>query len=182
MKLRILLISLLILTISYSCQEGDGDQDYGLAYIYMPQAMVSGGLDNYFNVPSGGSEYTYNFKVQDGKLNVILGVLRSGKLPNKAYSVTVTASVPSSNILSAIGGVAMPSSIYSLPQEVNVPSDQSGGTFYLSIDADALNSNVYNGKKLVLIVAVSNPSNFELAEEGTSVAVVIDVDDIKAFL
>ncbi|MGQ8335511.1 hypothetical protein ACUNWD_03110 [Sunxiuqinia sp. A32] len=181
MKLRIVLMLLLILPIVYSCQEGDGDQDYGFAYIYMPQAMVSGGLDNYYNVPAGGAEYTQNFKVEDGKVKVILGVLHSGKLSDEAYSVDVNSSAPSSDVLSEVGGVVMPA-IYSLPQSVSVSADQSGEAFYLSIDANELSTGNYDGQKLVLVVEISNPSNFELADVGTSVVVIVDVDSIKSHL
>lgn len=37
-----------------SCQKGDSEVDYGNSFIYIPQAMVSGGINNYYNVPSGG--------------------------------------------------------------------------------------------------------------------------------
>ena len=182
MKIKIVLLILLAFSILTGCQEGDGDDDYGFAYIYMPQAMVAGGLENNYNVPSGGGESAYNFKVNDGKLNIILGVLRSGKLSDKAFSVDINAFVPSSGVLSAVGGIALPSTIYSLPQILNVPSDKSGESFLLSVDAAALKSEVYDGKKLVLVVEISNPSNFELSETGTSVVVIIDVDRVRAFL
>ena len=35
---------------------------YGDAYIYMPQATTSGGLNNTYIVPSGGGALTYNIK------------------------------------------------------------------------------------------------------------------------
>lgn len=182
MKYKIILIVLVVLSISMGCQKGDGDKDYGFPYIYMPQATFSGGLDNYYSVPAGGGEYSYNFKVEEGKLNVILGVLRSGKVSNEAYSVSVNSLDPSAEELAAIGAVLMPSSIYSLPQTVEVPADQSGETFYLSIDAEALKSGVYDDQKLAMIVEISNPTNFELAEDGTSVVVILDVNNIKEFL
>lgn len=182
MKHRIILSLLLALSIFSACKEGDGDKEYGFPYIYMPQSTVSGGLDNYYAVPSGGDEYTYNFKVENGKINVILGVLRSGKLANAAYSVNINATEPSSSILSAVGGIAMPSGLYTLPQKVDVSADKAGEAFYLSVDANALASATYSGKKLVLTVSISNPSMFELAETGTSVVVVLDVNSINAFL
>ncbi len=181
MKLRIFLSLLLVVAIFSACKKGDGDQDYGFPYIYMPQSTLSGGLDNYYTVPSGGGEYTYNFKIENGKLNIILGVLHSGKLPDAAYSVTVSGTEPSASVLAAVGGIAMPSSLYTLPQKVDVSGDKSGETFYLSVDAAALASETYSGQKLVLTVGISNPSKFELAETGTSVVVIVDVDKVKKF-
>jgi len=182
MKVKIILSLLLILSIFSSCKKGDGDQDYGFPYIYMPQAMLSGGLDNYYNVPSGGGEYTYNFKVENGKLNIILGVLRSGKLPNEAYSVNVSAEAPSSSVLAAVGGIVMPSTLYTLPQKVDVSADKSGESFYLSIDSNTLSSATYAGKKLVLTISINSPSKFELAETGTDVVVIVDVNKVVKFL
>lgn len=181
MKIKTVLL-LLVLSMLTSCQKGDGDEDYGFAYVYMPQAMIAGGLDNKYNVPSGSGESSYNFKVHDGKLNVILGVLRSGKLSDKAYSVDIKAFETSSEILSAVDGIAMPASIYSLPPTITVPADKSGESFFLSVDEAALKSEAYNGKKLVLTIEISNPSNFELSDTGTSVVVIIDVDSVRAFL
>lgn len=182
MKYKIILIVLVVFSISMGCQKGDGEKDYGFPYIYMPQAMVSGGLDNYYSVPAGGGEYSYNFNVEEGKLNVILGVLRSGKVSNEAYSVSVNSMDPSADELAAVGAALMPSGIYTLPQTVEVPADKSGEAFYLSVDAEALKSGAYDGQKLAVIVEISNPSNFELAEDGTSVVVILDVNSIKEFL
>lgn len=39
--------------LAVSCQKGDGEADYGNSLIYIPQATVSAGIDNYYNVPSG---------------------------------------------------------------------------------------------------------------------------------
>lgn len=47
--------------LAVSCQKGDGEADYGNSLIYIPQATVSAGIDNYYNVPSGGAENTLNF-------------------------------------------------------------------------------------------------------------------------
>lgn len=182
MKFRIITSLLLILFIFPACNEGDGDLDYGFQYIYMPQAMSSGGLDNYYQVPSGGGENNYNFKVENDKFNIILGVLRSGKFANSAFSVNVAATDPSAAILASLGGMVMPSELYTLPQKVEVSADKSGETFYLALDANTLKSDTYKGQKLLLTVSISNPSKFELAETGTSVVVVVDVDKVKKYL
>jgi GH43 family beta-xylosidase len=65
---------------------------------------------------------------------------------------------------------------------VNVDSDKTGEVFYLSVDAAALKSETFNNQMLVLTVEISNPSNYELAEKGTKVNVVIDVEKIRGFL
>jgi len=64
----------------YACDKGAGTADYGFAYIYMPQATGSGGLDNNYYVPSGEGVYTYQFRVDSvrNELKILLGVSRSG--------------------------------------------------------------------------------------------------------
>ena len=72
-----------------SCAKGDGDKDYGVEKVYIPQAMIDGGITNVYNVPSGGGEYTYNFSVEEETVEVYLGVLRSGKQAGEAFTVDV---------------------------------------------------------------------------------------------
>lgn len=79
-----ILFSVLVVT---SCNKSEIDTDQGFAYIYMPQAASTGGVDSTYAVPSGGGVSTYNFKVENGRLNITLGVLRSGKLSNASFSV-----------------------------------------------------------------------------------------------
>ncbi len=164
--------------------EGDGDADYGYGYVYMPQAVSTGGLDNSYAVPSGAGEFTYNFRVEEDRVKVILGVLRAGKIEDgRGFTVSVVTSEAASAAAAAqFGGEVMPASIYALPQAVAVEDGQSGATFYLSIDAAALKSGAYDGRKLVLAVGIENPSAYELAKSGTTTAVVLDVDAMKAYL
>jgi len=172
----------------YACDKGDGEANYGFAYIYMPQATVNGGLDNNYNVPSGEGAYTYNFKVDsvNNELQIMLGVLRSGNLPNEAYSVDIVARTDTTNqIISdslVENGVTFPSSMYSLPQTVNVASNESGTSFYMIVPTEALKDDSYTDKKLVLTVGLANPSKFELSATNTSTVVILDVDAIRAFL
>jgi hypothetical protein len=52
----------------------------------------------------------------------------------------------------------------------------------LAIDTNALKSDTYKGKILLLTVSIDNPSKFELAEDGTSVVVVVDVNKVRKYL
>ena len=72
-----------------SCAKGDGDKDYGVEKVYIPQAMADGGISNVYNVPSGEGEYTYNFAIEAETVEVFLGVMRSGKQAGQAFSVDV---------------------------------------------------------------------------------------------
>lgn len=175
-------IILLLLLVLLGCDKGDGFTKFGYTYIYIPQSMVSGGIDNYYLVPAGGEENNYNFKIEDNKVKIILGVLRSGSSGSESYNVDVKSYTPSNEVLTSLKGIALPESIFTLPNTVSVGSDKTGEVFYLSVDVTALKSETFNNQTLVLTVEISNPSNYELAEKGTKVNVVIDVEKIRGFL
>lgn len=158
-----------------SCAEGDGDLDYGLMKIYIPQAMAGGGINNIYNVPAGGGEYTTNFEVDGDNINVHLGVLRSGKAAGDAFTVDIQASEEQSAAqAAALGAEAMPASVYTLPSSVKVEAGHNSASFSLVLSRQALSSQ--SGKKLVLCIGLANPSKYELSENGTVVTVLVDVD------
>jgi hypothetical protein len=187
MKNTIKLIGvILFFSLGYmSCEKGEGLDDYGLAYIYMPQATISGGLNNNYYVPSGDGPYTYNFKIDASKkeLQILLGVLRSGDLSNAGFSVDVIARTDTTNQIIAAGlvenGVIFPQNGYSLPQKVMVSDDKNAESFYLTVPFDVLKSDVYTDKKMVMTVAIANPSKFELSAVNTNTVVIVDVNAIR---
>jgi hypothetical protein len=167
-----------------SCDKGDGNASYGIPMLYMPQAMSGGGMDNIYTVPSGDGDYTYNFKIDQsgGRIDVILGVLRSGLLDNAGYTVDIVAldditqqTVRSGNIENAL---AVPVDIYSVPSRVNVPEGKSGETFYMSVSVNDLQHEKYTGRNLVVAIGLSNPSRYELHAQKSHTVVVIDIDAI----
>jgi hypothetical protein len=173
-----LLATLLFAVVFVSCEDGDADADYGFALLYMPQATSSGGLDNNYYVPSGEGEYTYNFKIKDGKVDIFLGVLRAGQLPNSPYQVDIisradtTTQIVQSGIIE--NSVVMAESHYTLPSMVSVPGDKNGKTFYMTVPVEVLKRAEYTGKKLVMTVAITNPSKYGLNTRKTNTVVIID--------
>ena len=184
---RLMLAFTVLFTLfSTGCQKSDGDIDFGLQLIYMPQATVTG-TNNHYVVPSGAGIYTYNFRVDkgNGKLNVILSVLRSGKFSNaQGFMVNVGVSQAETNMALDIinNAVALPASMYTLPDNVTVKNGNNSAAFYLSVDINKLMDGTYNGKNLVLGVMISNPTMYELSEKNTSVKVIIDVDAMRSIL
>jgi len=197
-KIVYIIVGFVFLLGLFACEKGAGSADYGFAYIYMPQATVSGGLNNNYYVPSGDGVYTYNFKIDsvNNNLLILLGVLRSGDLPNKAYSVSVVAQTDTTKSILYDGlienGMLFPSWMYSLPARVDVPGDKSGASFYMTVPIEELKDNVYTDKKLVLTVGIdylennieinTMPLEYELSATNTSTVVILDVDAIRAFL
>lgn len=169
------------------CEKGEGEADYGFAYIYMPQATSSGGVNNLYLVPSGASELTYNFSIEKDKLNILLGVKRSGKLPDERFMVEVKTKEEEANQAIVSGelenAILLPSELYSLPNQVIVPDGSDNATFYLSLDIATLkNTLTFSGHKLVVAVEIANPDKFELSDKNTCTVVVIDVDAIRPYL
>jgi len=183
-----IIVGILFLTGFYACDKSAGAADYGFAYIYMPQATVDGGLDNNYAVPSGSGVYTYNFRIDSAnrQLQIMLGVLRSGDVPNAAFSVDIIVRTDTTNQIISNGlvgkGMVFPSTLYSLPQKVNVAANQNSAGFYMTVPADALKDAVYTDKKLVLVVGLANPSKFELSATNTSTVVILDVNAIRTYL
>ncbi|ADF53796.1 conserved hypothetical protein [Zunongwangia profunda SM-A87] len=171
-----------------SCEGNDADEDYGYAYLYMPQATTSGGLNADYQVPSGGGENTYNFNYDAAsqRLDIVLGVIRSGKVPAKAYSVDIISRTDTTAYISEQGlienGIVLPEGLYELPETVSVEAGESSAAFYLSIDAQALKEEAYAGKKAIVTVGLSNPKGYEILEEYASTVVIIDVEAIRPFL
>lgn len=180
MKKAFSIIAALSTLLAVSCQKGDGDVDYGNSLIYIPQATVNGGIDNYYNVPAGGAENTVNFAVAEEDVEVYLGVLLSGKAASTGFTVGVQANADATaSAAQALGATVLPETAYQLPATVSVPSGKNSATFKLLVDKASLKS--YTGK-YVLAVELVSPSAYELAEKATTVVVVIDADALKNYL
>jgi hypothetical protein len=161
--------------------------DFGIASIYMPQSMQSGNPASIvYNVPAGMDSATYNYVIDtpNNKVNIVLGVLRSGKIANEAYSVTVLTNTDTINAAiansSLVGNpdpgapiVLLPASAYSLPATVAVPNGSNQATFWLSVDKDQLKS--FSGNKVALAVYLTKPSRYQLNSVHSQTIVLIDV-------
>ena len=82
-------LSLFTLISFLSCEKADSDKEWGIAKIYMPQANY-----NPYLVPNAGidlqSDKNYIVDLDNNKVNIFLGVYRSGLQELQSYSVTVT--------------------------------------------------------------------------------------------
>lgn len=161
-----------------SCAKGDGDKDYGVEKVYIPQAMADGGITNVYNVPSGEGEYTYNFAIKEETVEVFLGVLRSGKQAGQAFSVDVVVNDETSAAQAAkLGAEVMNAGMYTLPEKVSVAAGTNSKTFNLSLNKAALKQQA--GKKLVLCVGLANCTAYEISEKAAEVTVLVNVDALN---
>ena len=175
-----------------SCDENDATRDYGFAYVYIPQATVTG-LDNSYPIPLGPldqyTSYACKFDSATGRLDIEVGVIRSGFFAQqKGYSVDlgVSASETADKLAaySEAGTPAaeLPAAVVTMPSKITVPDGQSGEGVYVSVDLNALalqkTSLWVTGKYklLVLGLEISNPTEYELSENNTSVVIVLDLN------
>ena len=193
MKIQIkqiaVLIAALVMIGFAGCEKNDSDTLFGNSVIYIPQSTVSGGQNLEYLVPSGANKDTHNFKVDTlgNKVNVYLGVTRSGLATADAYSVNIETRTDTINTLitnglinltpSTIPVVLLPASAYTLPATVSVPAGQYAASFYLTIQLDVLKT--YAAKKVALCVAIKNPTKYILSTTNDRVIILIDVDALK---
>jgi hypothetical protein len=179
MKQSIIIIFLLSL---WACKK-DADS-YGIANIYMPQALnVSGGINANYAVPTGTDSSTYNYSIDasTGKLNIILGVAQASTYKSEGYSVNIltdadTIALLKFNSILDNKTMLMPASLYTLPASVSVPAGQSAATFSLALDIEQLKSSEYEGKKLALAVKIQSTGKYAVASNAAVTIVIVDVD------
>lgn len=161
---------------------------YGEAFLYMPQATVSGGTNNHYLVPSGAGVYTNNYVIREGKLQVILGVNCSGSFEGEGYTVELKADREETgnvaNDATILNSVPLPENSYTLPGVISVQNGNLGSTVYLSIDVDLFDEPQFEGKNLILVVGLHNPTKYDLSNDKKVIktTVIINVDQIKAKL
>ena len=161
-----------------SCAKGDGDKDYGVEKVYIPQAMADGGITNVYNVPSGEGEYTYNFAIEEETVEVYLGVLRSGKQSGKAFTVDIVVNDENSAAQATkLGAEVMDPGMYTLPEQVSVAAGSNSKTFHLSLNKAALKEQA--GKKLVLCVGLANCTAYEISEKAAEVTILVNVNALN---
>lgn len=165
------------------CKKSD---DNGLVFgnnvIYMPQALQSGGISLNYLVPNGSDSATRNYDIDraGNRLQIILGVSRSGMQSSPGFSVEVAGNpdtVTQAIANGALSAVMLPDKDYSMPQTVTVPPGQTETTFLLSVDLDQLEA--FSGQKVALAVKLSNPSKYSLNAGYSETIVIIDVDALN---
>lgn len=166
-----------------SCEKSAGELDYGYDNLYIPQSLLTGSNLNYM-VPAGLDSASRNYVLDKttNKVNIILGVLKSGTSVPQAYTVdlksrpdTVTTILASNAIAN---GVMLSENAFTIPAKIEVASGQTGKTFFLSVDAAMLKAN-YAGKKAIAAFDITNPTKYSLNQKNNKVVVIIDVNALK---
>lgn len=190
MNIRLSLWLLIALVAVSACGKNDATDDYGFPLVYIPQATVTG-LDNSYPIPNGpvGQNSTYSCRYDEsaGVLEIALGVIRSGYLHNaKGFSVSLkTSSSVCGDKLADYESKSVPAALLPLeyctvPQTITVEPGKNGATCYVGVDLEGLSElSLYESgayKILLLGLEISDPTEYELAEENTSVVIVLDLN------
>lgn len=150
--------------------------------IFMPEAQaLDGGVTNNYPIPFTSKPGTYHsFDDLTLNLTVPLSVERTsldGEV-YKNFTVAVSADEEhAGSILSGIdGGALLPNGYYTLPEQVTVGADEGKNSFNLNVDFEKLSAEKPElaARKLVLSVAISDPSEYEINEELSHTVVIID--------
>lgn len=181
-KINIVMVFGIMLLAAFGCEKADSDKDFGSTNVYILQATTANGYDN---VPSGNDSSTYNYTIdqQNKKVNVLLGVYRSGKFKREAFTVDImpnadtVTSLINKGVLASASTIVMPSTVFTLPAQVAVKNDENTGSFYLSADIDKLKT--FAGKKLAIGVTLTNTSRYTLLPSLNTVIVVMDIDALN---
>jgi hypothetical protein len=181
-KIKYILLLLSVILYFSSCEKPASEKEYGFALIYMPQAAVSGGLDINYPVPGSGDVRYPNYKYDsiNGKLEIILGVYRSGMQALDEFSVDIYANNDKLNSIigdgTIVDGDKLPADVCSFPPSATVTSGNRETIFYLSIDVAKLNSTYSSlyGKKMGFAIGIRNPTKYELNESLSTTLVLID--------
>lgn len=166
--------------LSVSCSDkGKTTEELGEQLIYMPQAsMYNGGITNEYPVPLEGISVP-NYTISDeGQLQIVLGVYRSGEAKLEAYDVSVSYdAAATAAAVTSIGAsaVAIPEGVFSFPDKVSVKDGERSATFYLTVDMAAIRTDHpdYYDKQIVCAVSISNPSKYKLNESLSTTVVSI---------
>jgi len=153
-----------------ACEEPDSEKEWGIALIYMPQANY----DPYV-VPNGGADEltnkNYSIDSTSMKLNVFLGVYRSGLKELNAYSVNVASAS-----IRLDGAEILPESVYTLPTSVTCGDGKRDETFYLEVDLGFLSTHQETNYSLA--VSISDPSDYALNTELIRTEVLINTAEL----
>lgn len=153
-----------------------------LILISMPEASaLDGGITNNYPIPFTSKPGTYHsFDELTLGLTVPLSIERTDKKDEsyERFSVAVSADeAHAESVLPGIDkGVLLPAGYYTLPDRVTLEAAEAKKSFDLKVDFEKLSAEKPElaANKLVLSVALSDPSEYEINEELAHTVVVID--------
>ncbi|OAQ40306.1 hypothetical protein A5893_04960 [Pedobacter psychrophilus] len=165
-----------------ACEKDLSEINVGIETISIPQAFSDGTSNNDHAVP-GTLNYgnAVNFKDDDAnnKVNVFLGVSKSGEQSTEPFSVDITLRPDTINQLIAAGKpyLLLPSTAFTIPANITLAAGQTNASFNMVIDKATLKT--FAGKQVAACISISNPSKYVLNPLARNVIVIIDVNKLN---
>ncbi|MGC4235506.1 MAG: hypothetical protein QM594_21210 [Niabella sp.] len=175
-------IMILLMVALLCCKKTEpGIQQLDGSPIFIPQAsLLDGGATNYYPVPfnENGGVPNYIVDADSTRLEVVLGVSRSGPDDAQAYSVSVQNNlvVLQQQVNEMADAVALPADLYSFPKKVEVPEGGRTADFNLTVNYRKLLEkypHLYD-KKLLVALSLYNPSRYTVEDKNGTVVLVIN--------
>ena len=179
MKTKNITLLLLLFVAFIACKKDDVFEDPGITTLYMPQASLNNG-GNEYNVPFGGNSENYTFNETTKKLKIVLGVKNSG-LSTDGFSVKVKVDVQATNAYvekykndEKKPAVVLPEGSYTLPESATIPSGKNEESFYLEVDMQKILTEHPDYYKNRIALAVSIYGHEKILASKATTIVVID--------
>lgn len=186
-------IGTFVLVALAACNKNNGyiDVAYPDGAIYMAQAAVATvgpGANGFYSltpyVPNQPQRSSVD--VAGSKLNVPLGIIKSGVSTNGAYTIGISANADSINKLIAAGKFAvssdpgvttelLPTTAYTLPPSVDIADGSTSATFNLSLDLNFLTAsfNTAPKKRYAVAVTISSSAKASVVKAALATTVVL---------
>jgi hypothetical protein len=157
------------------------DADYPAQLIYMPAAVSNFVIDNVplptLADPTPGNPYNIIVDLPNKKLNIPLGIYRSGIDNKGAFSVKISVNNDTITKLLAISGklpagtVLLNADKYAVPSSVSMEDGQEVATFSLSVNLDSLSRNAPS-KIYALGLGISSTERASNPKLSTAIVVI----------
>lgn len=180
---RIVLSCAFTSAILFSCSKNELiDAAYPDQSIYLAEAAVAvlgSGANGIYPITPNITNQVTRFKVEmaTSKVNITLGVIRSGVTQDGNVTVSVGANSDTIAKLIASGKLVagtelLPATAYTLPASVTVQDGKGNSDLPLMVDLNFLQTNLL--KKYAVAVAISNPTGKSVNSKLTTAIIYIE--------
>lgn len=175
--IKLLAMASAVLTLFIGCSKTKlVDAPYPPAIVYLTQAAhAKHSAVGVYRVPSNIYGQVIYFTVEGGKVNIPIGVSRSGV----DLSGDIVVNITSEAVASGGDTEPLPASAFTLPTTVTLKSGQTNATATLSVDMDFLANSLKSvpERSYGLIVRITTPDNKQ-SEDFSSAIFIIDPQTI----
>ncbi len=180
-KFKQSLVSLFILLLLIACSKVELiDNEYPASKVYMSQAaVVKHNNYSYYTLASNKINSPVNYKIENNRILVPVGLIRSGVNLTGNVTVSVVAKTDTVSTLISqnvfdISTVLLPAESYKIPSSVEIKSGEINSKFDLDIDLDFFINSLINtpDKQYALAINIATGANNVNNDLSTTVFVL----------